>query len=72
MPHPPQLLASQLVSMQAPPQFVASPGHPLHVPWLQIGVDAAQTFPQAPQLCGSESTLEHVPLQQAADVLQQA
>ena len=45
--------------------------HPLHVPWLQIGVDAAQTFPQAPQLFGSEFRSVHVPLQQAVPVGQQ-
>jgi hypothetical protein len=38
---------------------------------LQIGVDAAQTFPQAPQLCGSEFTAVHVPLQHAVPVAQQ-
>jgi hypothetical protein len=30
---------------------------------LQIGVDPAQTYPQAPQFCASELTLVHVPLQ---------
>ena len=57
--------------MQAPPQFVNPLGIALHVPWLQIGVDAGQTFPQAPQLCGSEFTVVHVPLQQAVPVGQQ-
>jgi hypothetical protein len=64
MPHPPQLLESQLKSVPC--------GQSLHVPWLQIGVDTGQTFPQAPQLCGSEFTAVHVPLQHAADVGQQA
>jgi hypothetical protein len=72
MPHPPQLVESQLVSMQAPPQFVVPSGHARHTPWSQYGVDAAHTFPQAPQLRESEFTEVHVPLQQPADVEQQA
>ena len=43
----------------------------LHVPWMQTGADAGQTFPQAPQFCGSEFTAVQVPLQQADDVGQQ-
>jgi hypothetical protein len=43
----------------------------VHVPWLQIAADAGQTFPQAPQLRGSEFTVVHVRLQQTADVAQQ-
>jgi hypothetical protein len=43
----------------------------MHVPWLQIGVGWAQTYPQAPQLAESEIKSVHVPLQQAADVGQQ-
>ena len=39
---------------------------------MQTGVEAGQTFPQAPQLFGSELTVVHVPLQQAVDVGQQA
>jgi hypothetical protein len=39
---------------------------------MQCGVDPPQTFPQAPQLFESEFTVVHVPLQQAADVGQQA
>jgi hypothetical protein len=39
---------------------------------MHAGVDAGQTFPQAPQLLGSEFTDVHFPLQQAADVAQQA
>ena len=70
-PHAPQLLASQLVSIQAPRQFVVPPGHPLHMPWLQMGVAAPQTYPQAPQLCGSEFMLVHAPLQQAVPAGQQ-
>ena len=38
---------------------------------MQTGVEAGQTFPQAPQLCESEFTVVHVPLQQVADVGQQ-
>jgi hypothetical protein len=72
MPHPPQLVESQFVSMQAPPQFVAPSGHPRHTPWSQYGVDPLQSLPQAPQLRGSELTEVHVPLQQAAEVEQQA
>ena len=39
---------------------------------MQAGADAGQTFPQAPQLLASEFTVVHAPLQQAADVGQQA
>jgi hypothetical protein len=72
MPHPPQFALSKVMSVQTPPQFVL-PGPQLrHVPWWQSGADAGQTFPQAPQLRGSEFTEVHVPLQQAMDVEQQA
>ena len=71
MPHPPQLLLSQLVSMQVPPQLVVPTGHPLHVPWLQTGVGWAQTYPQTPQLYGSEFRSVQIPLQQVAEVGQQ-
>ena len=65
MPHPPQLLESQLKSMFGPQGLLP------HVPWLQIGTDAGQTCPQAPQLCGSEFREVHVPLQQADPEAQQ-
>ena len=65
MPHPPQLLESQLKSMFGPQIRVP------HAPWLQIGADAGQTFPQAPQLCESELREVHVPLQQADPEAQQ-
>jgi hypothetical protein len=58
--------------MQVPPQYMAPSGHALHVPWLHIGVDTGQACPQAPQLCESEFTLVHVPLQQAVEEGQQA
>ena len=67
MPHPPQLLLSQLVSMQEPLQYIPPCGQGLlHDPWMQYGVDWGQTFPQAPQLFGSEFTGVHVPLQTIA------
>jgi len=44
----------------------------MHVPWLHLDVVAGQTFPQAPQLFGSEFTAVHAPLQQADKVAQQA
>ena len=71
-PHPPQCDGSKAVLVQNPLQLVNPPEHPPHTPWLQIGVDAGQTFPQAPQLCGSELTAVHVPLQHAVPVAQQA
>jgi hypothetical protein len=64
-PHAPQLAGSELVSMQAPPQFVVPGRHPRHAPWLQTGTDAGQTTPHAPQLFESEFRSVHVPLQQA-------
>ncbi len=36
-----------------------------------MGADAGQAYPQAPQLCGSELSEVHVPLQQADPVGQQ-
>ena len=73
MPQPPQFALSKSVLVQTPLQNVPPGPHGLlmHVPWLQIGVDAAQTYPQAPQFCGSEFTEVHVPLQQIVPVLQQ-
>ena len=71
MPQPPQFALSKSVLTQIPPQSVPPAPHPTHVPWLQYGVDAAQTYPQAPQLCGSEFTEVHVPLQQAVPEAQQ-
>src|SRR3954451_13522357 len=67
-PHAPQFLESQSKSVPGGQLLLLV----LQAPWLQIGADAGQTFPQAPQLCGSEFTAVHVPLQQAADVGQQA
>jgi hypothetical protein len=38
----------------------------LQAPATQTGADAGQTFPQTPQLAGSESSKVHVPLQRTA------
>ena len=73
LPHAPQLNGSVTkVDATASRRKTSAHGwHALHVAWLQIGVDAGQTFPQAPQLFGSEFRSVHVPLQQAAAVGQQ-
>ena len=71
MPHAPQFALSKSVFVQTPLQSVRPPTHAPHTPWLQYGVCPAQTYPQAPQWCGSEFMLVHVPLQQAVPVGQQ-
>ena len=38
-------------------------GHTPHVPWMQAGVDAPQTFPQAPQFCELLFVLTQTPPQ---------
>jgi hypothetical protein len=57
--------------VQTPPQLVSPAPQLPHVPWLQIGAEAGQTYPQAPQLAGSEFRSVHIPLQQVAEVGQQ-
>ena len=71
MPHPPQFSVSKEMLVQIPLQYVPPPGQPPHTPWLHTGVGWAQTYPQAPQLAGSEFRSVHVPLQQVAEVGQQ-
>ena len=64
-PHPPQLLASELVSMQTPLQQSwprgqsAKVAHAAHFPLAQCWL-AGQTFPQPPQLFGSLLVSTHV------------
>jgi hypothetical protein len=41
-------------------------GFAMQAPWSQYGADSGQTFPQAPQLSGSDSRNVHVPLQRTA------
>jgi hypothetical protein len=60
-----------MTSIHAPPQYMVPAGHAMHVPWLQVGADAGQTFPQAPQLCASEFRDVQVPLQQVVPAAQQ-
>jgi hypothetical protein len=60
------------MSVQRSPQNVSHDWQLLHDPWMQAGVAAEQTYPQAPQLFESELTLVHIPWQHAVPVGQQA
>jgi hypothetical protein len=60
VPHPPQLMGSDLVSTHVPAQLVSVPQ--LHAPPVQLS-PAGQTLPQVPQFFASVLTSTHAPEQ---------
>jgi len=62
------------MSMHAPPHIMPNGGtqsFTMHTPWSQKGADSGHTFPQVPQLSGSELTGVQIPPQTMAPSTQE-